>query len=130
MELSEDQKSEVGRMIIEGVSPEGIQAVMDAWVKARLEQDVKYDLRVEYGFTPIDETKTIEGSLVEVRVPTHIIHWQNDMLMTFDQFGEQMPEYQGVYEETINKIPPEYHHLIERQQWSGTIVTGTAWRGQ
>jgi len=37
--------------------------------------------------------------------------WQNGMVMTFDQFGEQMPEYQGTQDEVWYKVlqdaPPD-----------------------
>lgn len=50
------------------------------------------------------------------QIPTHIYHWQNGMVMCFDQYGQQIPEYQGTYEEAIKAIPQEYHHLIERRR--------------
>lgn len=37
-----------------------------------------------------------------------VIHWQNDMVMCFDQYGEQMPEYQGPIEEVEAKIKAVY----------------------
>lgn len=33
-----------------------------------------------------------------------VYKWQNGMVMVFDQFGEQMPDYQGRYEEVREKI--------------------------
>jgi hypothetical protein len=63
-----------------------------------------------------------------------VIRWQNDMVMVFDIFGEQIPEYQGSYSEVKEKIlrdaPPvaNFYHgrygrlvddtkLVERDQW-------------
>ena len=34
----------------------------------------------------------------------HVIKFQNDMVMVFDENGEQMPAYQGRYEEVKDKI--------------------------
>jgi len=39
---------------------------------------------------------------------THVYHWQNDLVMVFDQFGGQMPEYQGPFEEVEAKIKAVY----------------------
>lgn len=33
-----------------------------------------------------------------------VIRFQNDMVMCFDEEGEQLPEYQGRYEEVRDKI--------------------------
>lgn len=60
------------------------------------------------------------------KIPTHIYHWQNDMVMVFNAKGHQIPEYQGTYEEAIKAIPPEYHYLIERRVWPGTTPEGAS----
>jgi hypothetical protein len=54
------------------------------------------------------------------KIPVYIYHWQNDMVMVFNAKGEQIPEYQGPYEEAIKAIPEEYHYLIEKAVWPGT----------
>ncbi len=33
-----------------------------------------------------------------------VVKWQNGIVMVFDQFGQQMPGYQGRYEEVREKI--------------------------
>ena len=35
---------------------------------------------------------------------TKVYNWANGMTMVFDQFGEQMPEFQGPTEEVMPKI--------------------------
>lgn len=35
---------------------------------------------------------------------TNVYNWANGMTMVFDQFGEQMPEFQGHTEEVMPKI--------------------------
>ncbi len=68
-----------------------------------------------------------QGSWIEAlqndKIPTHIYHWQNGMVMCFNAKGEQIPEYQGTYEEAIKAIPQEYHYLIEDKVWPGTWLT-------
>jgi hypothetical protein len=63
----------------------------------------------------------------EQEIPTEIIVWQNGMVMSFDANGQQIPEYQGRYEDVIKIIPEEYHHLICREQWPGTEPTWQGW---
>ncbi len=36
--------------------------------------------------------------------PVNVIIWQNGMVMSFDSQGQQMPEWQGKYEELKGKI--------------------------
>jgi hypothetical protein len=52
---------------------------------------------------------------------TNVYHWANGMTMVFDQFGQQMPEYQGPTEEVRAKIerdmPP-----------SASITSNAHWR--
>ena len=40
----------------------------------------------------------------ETKIIAQVILWTNGMVATFDQFGEQMPEYQGHYGEVRDKI--------------------------
>lgn len=73
--LTEEQKLEIGRMLREGVSDEGIRAVVDAWQLSKGEylQTYQYIMHeahrptyafyVEFGLPPIDESKTVEGSI-------------------------------------------------------------------
>jgi hypothetical protein len=49
---------------------------------------------------------------------TDVYIWQNGMVMTFDQFGEQMPEYQGRREEVLDKI---------RAVYDGPIACNCVW---
>jgi len=64
--MIDDMKIEVGRMLMEGISLEGIQIVMDAWMKARVNPDSLYASFVEFGLPPLDPDKTVEGSLVKI----------------------------------------------------------------
>ncbi len=56
------------------------------------------------------------------RYITHVIIWQNGMVMVFDQYGEQMPEYQGRQEEMIPKIRAVYSGVIEKGVWGKSIT--------
>jgi len=60
----------------------------------------------------------------------NVIRWpQKDMVIVFDEHGEQMPEYQGPYKEVKEKVladaPPEaiFGHIIAalqrvpREEW-------------
>lgn len=47
------------------------------------------------------------------RVIRHVYRWQNDMVMVFDQFGEQMGEYQGKYAEVREKILADVNENTE-----------------
>lgn len=59
----------------------------------------------------------------EKRVITNVYIWQNGLVMCFDQYGKQMPEYQGLEEEVIPKIRQVYTGIIHKGNWSaGTIV--------
>lgn len=60
--MTEAMKIEIGRMLQEGVSDEGIKVVMDAWKRQRAINP--YAAFVEYGLLPIDPNKTVEGSIV------------------------------------------------------------------
>lgn len=35
---------------------------------------------------------------------THVIVWQNGMVMVFDEWGQQIPEYQGRWEDKREAI--------------------------
>ncbi len=35
---------------------------------------------------------------------TNVYHWGNGMMMVFDQFGKQMPEFQGLTSEMLPKL--------------------------
>ena len=50
---------------------------------------------------------------------TNCYHFQNGMVMAFDQYGKQMPEYQGRYEEVIDKI---------RRDFPRVSIQGAVWR--
>jgi hypothetical protein len=51
------------------------------------------------------------------KVIKNVYVFGNGMVMTFDQYGQQMPKYQGRYEEVIGSI---------REVFDGPIV-GTDW---
>lgn len=36
------------------------------------------------------------------------VRWRNGMVLVFDERGEQMPEYQGQYEEVRERIVQEF----------------------
>jgi hypothetical protein len=38
------------------------------------------------------------------RVLTRVMCWENGMVMAFDQFGQQMPEFQGRKADVMDKI--------------------------
>lgn len=44
---------------------------------------------------------------------TKVYHFNNNMMMVFDQHGNQMPDYQGPYEQVIEKIKSVYAGPIE-----------------
>lgn len=48
---------------------------------------------------------------------TNVYLFQNGMVMTFDQFGEQMPDYQGRAEEVMPKIKAVYGGPVVVTQW-------------
>jgi hypothetical protein len=66
-DLTTEQKLEVGRMLREGVSDDGINAVVQSWVNA----GARYATYVEYGKPWIKVTKTVEGSITPVIDETH-----------------------------------------------------------
>lgn len=49
----------------------------------------------------------------------HVIVWQNGMVMVFDEWGQQIPEYQGRWEDKRDVIerdkPADVQ--IEHQNW-------------
>jgi hypothetical protein len=50
-----------------------------------------------------------------------IIRWQNDMVMVFDDEGEQVPHLQGHYTEVIDEVlntpGAEYFHGVWNEDW-------------
>lgn len=51
-------------------------------------------------------------------VITDVYVWQNGMVTTFDQFGQQMPQFQGPKEEVLLKIKAVYSgHINENCVW-------------
>lgn len=70
--MQEELKIEIGRMLQEGVSDEGIQAVVEYWKREMSinpftcpSPSAIYAQYVEYGLPPLDPNKTVEGSLAE-----------------------------------------------------------------
>jgi hypothetical protein len=61
-----------------------------------------------------------------------VIRVRNDMVMVFDNKGEQIPEYQGYYEDVKEKIladAPEgtlFNHWFSRTL-DPEVVTGESW---
>lgn len=51
-----------------------------------------------------------------------VIIWSNGLVMVFDQFGEQMPEYQGKEEEKIPEIRKVYAGIIDKGVWNQSIT--------
>lgn len=60
------------------------------------------------------------GSMEDRHIEKVII-WQNGLVMVFDQFGEQMPEYQGEEETVIPKIRAVYSGVIHKGIWRKSI---------
>ena len=44
---------------------------------------------------------------------TNVIRWKNGMVMIFDQNGDQMPEYQGKWEDLKHKIVEDMPNDVE-----------------
>ncbi len=53
---------------------------------------------------------------------THVYLWSNGMVMVFDQFGQQMPEYQGCYEDVVDKINAAYNSVWYSGNWNAGRV--------
>jgi hypothetical protein len=44
--------------------------------------------------------------------------FENGMVMVFDQFGEQMPEYQGRKEDVLDKVKASFRGIIHQNvEW-------------
>jgi hypothetical protein len=61
-----------------------------------------------------------------------IIRTENDEVMVFDEYGEQMPEYQGYYAAVKDKILADATETSTFSHWFGVslepeIVPGEAW---
>ena len=54
---------------------------------------------------------------LRARYITNVYLWQNGMVMVFDQFGEQMAEYQGPVEEVKDKIKAVYNGPWHGGNW-------------
>lgn len=48
---------------------------------------------------------------------TEVIEWQNGMVMVFDQFGDQMPEFQGRVENVKAKIKEAFDGEWKQGNW-------------
>ena len=56
--------------------------------------------------------------MTDERKITNVYHWANGMTMVFDQFGEQMPEYQGPTAEMRQKLEAAgWRGSAEEQSW-------------
>jgi hypothetical protein len=51
-------------------------------------------------------------------VITNVYRFSNGMVMVFDQHGQQMPEFQGQFQEMIDKIRAVYDGPIVDAIWS------------
>ena len=59
------------------------------------------------------------------KIITRVILWTNGMVATFDQLGEQMPEYQGYYGEVRDKIRAAgYNGGWYLGEWNKGILAG------
>lgn len=58
-------------------------------------------------------TEAIDLRASQGREITNVYVFTNGMVMVFDQFGQQMPEYQGFREEVIDKIKADFDGPIE-----------------
>ena len=50
----------------------------------------------------------------------NVVRWENGMVMVFDQYGQQMPDYQGKWEEmceAIERDKPEAVTVQGPQRW-------------
>lgn len=55
---------------------------------------------------------------------TSVYHWANGMTMVFDQYGKQMPEFQGYTVEMLPKLRAGgWHEPVVTQQWPRTALT-------
>ena len=54
-----------------------------------------------------------------------VILWTNGMLMVFDEFGEQMPYFQGRYEEKAPLIHAVYRYAWKYGDWNRGIIRDT-----
>jgi hypothetical protein len=64
--MNEAMKIEIGRMLQEGVSDEGIQAVVEDWKRqVSINPYATYAAFVEYGLPLIDQSKVVEGSIIK-----------------------------------------------------------------
>lgn len=71
------------------------------------------------------------GDVRGIEMIDHVIKFQNGMVLVFDEKGEQMPEFQGRYEEVRAKILAHTprsakffhgvwnvcHHAVSRKEW-------------
>jgi hypothetical protein len=48
---------------------------------------------------------------------THVCFYVNGMVMAFDESGEQVPHYQGVYEHVVAKIKADFPDAV----WEGPL---------
>jgi hypothetical protein len=52
---------------------------------------------------------------------TNVYNWANGMTMVFDQYGEQMPEFQGRTDEVMPKIRAAgFTQEVPTRQWRTT----------
>ncbi len=74
--LDPEMKLEVGRMLLEGVSDEGIKAVVDDWKRQMsINPYATYAAFVEYGLPPMDPNNVVEGSIVKEQEPSIANNW-------------------------------------------------------
>ena len=109
--MDDEMKIEIGRMLMEGVSLEGIQVVMDAWMKARsVNPDSPYASFTEIGLPPLDPDKTVEGSLVVA--PTGLLEPEYGSVLTVvegPKITQSCPDCGTIFLQYF--VPPEGHFL-------------------
>ena len=63
------------------------------------------------------ESQEGTGQMTERKI-TNVYNWANGMTMVFDQYGQQMPEFQGRTEEVIPKIRAAgFGETVPTSQW-------------
>jgi hypothetical protein len=67
---------------------------------------------VQLSFTPREIEMTTDSPRI-----TNVYKFQNGMVMVFDQFGKQMPAYQGPAEDVLPKIIAVFDGPIEDRVW-------------
>jgi hypothetical protein len=125
--MQEYIKIEIGRMLLEGVSEEGIRAVVKdmeehPWLYPThddMSDALHYAAFVEYGYPPIDEVKTVESTIEKKRVTYHWIDATGQPRVTAED--DDMEELQTYIEQC--RLKPTGYPIYVHQFIEGSIVT-------